>query len=184
MSKMDVTFKDVTLRFKNFSGRETDFNAAGNRNFHVDLTEDMVDYLNNVELTTKSGRTVKGANVKTYVPKASDDNPNPEPRYSIKVLFGTYPPEEMWYVTSRGKIRLTMDTVGNLDRMRIERAKVMVSLSTYEKGPNVGITAYLKKLIVWVQEDDFDQDEDFASLPEIGGGGSPMADDEDNSLPF
>ena len=84
---MDVTFKDVTLRFKNFSGRETDFNAEGNRNFHVDLTEDMVDYLNNVELTTKSGRTVKGANVKTYVPKASDDNPNPEPRYSIKILF-------------------------------------------------------------------------------------------------
>ena len=64
MSKMDVTFKDVTLRFKNFSGRETDFNAEGNRNFHVDLTEDMVEYLNNVELTTKSGRTVKGANVK------------------------------------------------------------------------------------------------------------------------
>ena len=181
MAKMDVTFKDVTLRFKNFAGRETEFNQAGNRNFHVDLTEDMVEYLNTVELKTKSGVTVKGANVKTYKPK-DDDAP---PRYSLKVLFGAYPPEEMWYVTSKGKIRLTMETVGNLDRMYIEKAKVQVSLSTYEKGNNRGITAYLKKLIVWIKEDDFDQDEEFANLPEVGGPAKSGFDDEDDGdLPF
>lgn len=183
MAKMDVTFKDVTLRFKNFSGKATDFNVEGNRNFHVELTEDMVEYLNNVELNTKSGRTVKGANVKTYIPKEE----GAAPRYSIKVLFGAYPPEEMWYVTSKGKTRLNMDTVGNLDHMYIEKAKVQVSLSTYEKGSNCGITAYLKKLIVWIKEDDFDADEDFANLPEVGMGSSGARngfDDEDENLPF
>ena len=182
MATMNVTFKDVTLRFKNFSGKATDFNAEGNRNFRVDLTEDMAEYLNNIELNTKSGRTIKGANVKTYISKEE----GAEPRYSIKVLFGAYPPEEMWYVTSKGKIRLTMETVGNLDHMFIEKAKVQVSLSTYEKGSNCGITAYLKKLIVWIKEDDFDQDEDFANLPELGGGPAKNGfdDEDDGDLPF
>ena len=180
MATMNVTFKDVTLRFKNFSGRATDFNAEGNRNFRVDLTEEMAEYLNNVELNTKSGRTIKGANVKTYIPK----DENAEPRYSIKVLFGAYPPEEMWYVTSKGKVRLTMENVGILDRMYIEKAKVQVSLSTYEKGSNCGITAYLKKLIVWIKEDDFDQDVD--DIPEVGGPAKGGFDDEedDGDLPF
>lgn len=177
---MDVTFKDVTLRFKNFSGRETDYNAAGQRNFRVDLTDEMAEYLNNVELTTKSGMLVKGANVKTYVPK----DEGADPRYSIAVKFGDFEPEEMWYVTSKGKIRLDMDNVGILDRMFIERAKVQVRLSAWEQRGRSGITAYLKKLIVWVKEDDFDKDEDFANLPEVGVGPVSGPDSEDEDLPF
>lgn len=178
---MDVTFKDVTLRFKNFSGKETDFNAAGQRNFNVELTEDMAEYLNNVELTTKSGQTVKGANVKTYVPKEE----GAEPRYSIRVKFGDIEPEQMWYVTSKGKIRLTMDNVGILDRMFIEKAKVQVRLSAWEQRGRCGITAYLKNLVVWVREDDFADDLD--DIPEIGVGPIPNnvgTNDEDDDLPF
>ena len=83
---------------------------------------------------------------------------------------------------------LNLDTVGNLDHEFIDHADVKVSLSTYEKGPNVGITAYLSKLIVYIREDDFDNNDEFASIPIIGGNGtvfegSPMADSEDE-LPF
>ena len=173
---MDVTFNDVTLRFKNFSGKETDYNAAGNRNFRVDITPEMAEYLNNIELTTKSGLPVKGANVKTYVPKDEDA----EPRYSVQVKIGDYEPEQMWYVTSKGKIRLTMDNIGILDRMYIEKAKVLVHFSAWEMRGKYGITAYLKGLVVWVREDNFADDLD--DIPEIGGKATPMADEDD--LPF
>lgn len=178
MSKMDVTFKDVELRWKNFSGKADDFNAEGNRYFNIVLNKEWADYLNEVELTTKSGRTVKGANVKTRVPQGGEG----DPLYTLRVKFGAYPPEEMWRVTSRGKMKLSMENVGNLDREYIEKAKVMVTLSPYERPGNVGITAYCKKLIVWVREDGFDDDEDFANLPIVGGSGGPTEDDEE--VPF
>jgi hypothetical protein len=182
MSKLDVTFKDVELRWKNFSGRADDFNPEGKRYFNVVLTKDMVDYLSDVTLTTKSGRTVKGANVKTRVPQ----NGEGDPLYTLRVLFGAYPPDEMWCVTSRGKMKLNMETVANLDREYIEKAKVMVTLSPYERPGNVGITAYLKKLIVWVKEDDFDSDDEFQNLPEIGAGysGPTATQDDEDDLPF
>ena len=184
MSKIDVTFKDVQMRWKNFSGKADDFNAEGKRYFNIVLNEEWADYLREVELTTKSGKVVRGANVKTRLPS----NGEGDPLYTLKVAFGAYPPDEMWIVTSRGKMKLTMDTVGNLDREYIERAKVQVTLSPYETRGNSGITAYCKKLIVWVKEDDFDQDEDFANLPEIGGSGSGSAfsndDEDDEGLPF
>lgn len=172
---MDVTFNDVTLRFKNFSGKETEFNSAGNRNFRVDITPEMAEYLGNIELTTKSGQPVKGANIKTFVPKNET-----EPRYSIQVKIGDYEPDQMWYVTSKGKIRLTLDNVGVLDRMYIEKAKVQVHFSAWEMRGKYGIAAYLKNLVAWVREDDFA--DDLEDIPEIGGSAVPVTDDED--LPF
>jgi len=182
MASMDVTFKDVELIWKNFSGKADDFNPQGIRQFNIVVNDEMADYLRNIELTTKSGRVVKGANVKTHIPKNGDG----DPLLTLRVRFGGYPPEEMWRVVNGGKMRLTMDTVGNLDREYIEKAKVMVSLSAYETGRNVGITAYLKRLIVWVKEDDFANDDDFASLPEIGGGqkAANFVQEEDEDLPF
>ena len=177
MSRLDVTFNDVQLIWKNFSGKADDFNAEGKRYFNVILNDDMVELLRDVELTTRSGRVVKGANVKTRVPK----NGEGDPMMTLRVAFGTYPPDEMWCVTSKGKMALTMETVGNLDHEYIEKAKVKVTLSPYEKGANAGITAYCKKLIVWVKEDDFDQDEEFANLPVIGSSFSPETDED---LPF
>jgi len=183
MSRMNVTLRDVELRWKNFSGRATDYTEEGKRYFNVVLNSEQVDLLSNVELVTKSGVVIKGANVRTHVPENGDG----EPLYTLKVLFGAYPPEEMWRVTPRGKMRLTMETVGNLDREYIERAKVQITLSPYEKGSNRGITAYLRGLIVWIKEDDFTSDEDFQSLPEIGGGvgnGYSAVNSDDEGLPF
>ena len=83
---------------------------------------------------------------------------------------------------------LNLDTVGNLDHEFIDHADLKVTLATYEKGPNSGITAYLSKMIAYIQEDDFDSDEAFAGIPVIGGSdisstSSPINNDEDD-LPF
>lgn len=179
MSTMTVTFKDVELRWKNFSGKADDFNPQGKKFFHIVLNDEMVEELRNVELTTKSGKTVRGANVKTHVPKNGDG----DPMYTLKILIGDYFPDEVIRVTPESRMKLTEDNIGNLDREYIEKAKVQVTLSPYERPGNVGITAYCKKLAVWIKEDDFD--EDFRDIPEASGGKSSKADDpDDDELPF
>ena len=179
MSTMTVTFKDVELRWKNFSGKADDFNPQGKKFFHIVLNDEMVEELRNVELTTKSGKTVRGANVKTHVPKNGDG----DPMYTLKILIGDYFPDEVIRVTPESRMKLTEDNIGNLDREYIEKAKVQVTLSPYERPGNVGITAYCKKLAVWIKEDDFD--EDFRDIPEASGGKSFKADDpDDDELPF
>ena len=179
MSSMIVTFKDVELRWKNFSGKADDFNPQGKRFFHIVLNDDMVEELRNVELTTKSGKTVRGANVKTHVPKNNEG----DPMYTLKILIGDFFPEEVIRVTPESRMRLNEDNIGNLDREYIEKAKVQVTLSPYERPGNVGITAYCKKLAVWIKEDDFD--EDFRDIPEAGNAQfAPNDDSDDGELPF
>lgn len=180
MSSLTYTFKDVEMRWKNFSGKTDDFNPQGKRFFHIVLNEEMVNELRNVELTTKSGKIVRGANVKTHVPKSGEG----DPMYTLKVLIGDFFPEEVIRVTPTNRMKLTEDTIGNLDREYIEKAKVMVTLTPYERPGNTGITAYCRKLAVWIKEDNFD--EDFRDIPEAGNTKySPAENDpDDGDLPF
>ena len=191
MSSVTKIFKNVRIIWKNFSGTPNDYNTPigtdsqgnpiGKRTFNIVLTEEMADELRNLELVGNSGRTIKGCNVKTRVPS----NGEGEPLYTLKVQFGQYAPEAIWRVIPKGRMALNLETVGNLDHEVIDHADVKVTLATYEKGPNVGITAYLQKLIAYIQEDDFDSDEAFAGIPVIGGpdsGGSGLPDEDD--LPF
>ena len=193
MATTDIIFENVELRWKNFSGRTDDFNPPvgldnngnriGKRYFNIVLTEEQAEKLRGIELATKTGDVVTGANVKTHLPK----NGEGDPMYTLKVLFGEHPPESMYRIIPKGKMPLTMDTIGGLDREVIEKAKVVVTLSPYKRPGNAGIAAYVKKLAVWIKEDTFDND--LNDIPTIGGGiytgdpGSPTEDDDEH-LPF
>lgn len=192
MASTTKIFKNVRIIWKNFSGQVNDFNPQvgldangkpiGKRYFSIVLTEEMAEELRQLELRGNSGKIIKGCNVKTRLPKDGEG----EPLYTLKVGFGNYPPEAIWRVIPKGRMALNLETVGNLDHEFIDHADVKVSLATYEKGPNSGITAYLSKMIAYVQEDDFDSDEAFAGIPVIGGDSahsSPINNDDDD-LPF
>lgn len=194
MASTTKIFKNVRIIWKNFSGQVNDFNPQvgvdgsgkpiGKRYFSIVLTEEMAEELRQVELRGNSGKIIKGCNVKTRLPQ----NGEGDPLYTLKVSFGAYPPEAIWRVIPKGRMALNLDTVGNLDHEFIDHADLKVTLSTYEKGPNSGITAYLSKMIAYIQEDDFDSDEAFAGIPVIGGSdisstSSPINNDEDD-LPF
>ena len=194
MSSMVKVFKNVRIlpgTWRNFSGTVGEYNAPigvdsegkpiGKRYFSIELTPEMAEELRNVELRGENGNVIKGCNIKTRIP----DEEMLEPMYSMRITFGKIAPEVIWRVIPKGKELLTLETVGNLDHEYIEKADVKVVLSTYEKGPNKGITAYLNKLRVYIREDEFDTDPDFINLPMIGrdyDGSSPMSDEDD--LPF
>ena len=194
MSSVTKVFKNVRIIWKNFSGTVNDFNPkvgtdahgnpVGKRYFSIVLTEEMADELRNLELPGDNGKIIKGCNVKTRLPS----NGEGEPLYTLKVGFGAYAPEAIWRVIPKGRMALNLETVGNLDHETIERADVMVTVATYNYAGRSGITVYLKKLIAYIQEDEFDSDEAFAGIPIIGestgGGYSPMASDDEDDLPF
>ena len=191
MSSTVKVFKNVNIIWKNFSGKvgpydpqvgvDSHGNPIAKRHFSLVLTEEMAEELRNLELRGSKGQIIKGCNVKTRLPKSGEG----DPLYTLKVSFGTYPPEAIWRVIPKGRMALDLETVGNLDHEYIDHADVKVSLSTYEMGPNVGITAYISKLIAYIQEDELDSDAAFAGIPIIGGpdgySGSPSDDDD---LPF
>lgn len=195
MSSTTKIFKNVRIlpgSWRNFSGTVGEYNAPigrdshgepiGKRYFHIELTEEMAEELRKLELHGMNGNVIRGCNIKTRLPQEDGGDPT----YLMKVSFGKIAPEAIWRVVPRGRMALDLETVGNLDHEFIERADVKVSLCTYEKGPNVGITAYLNKLIVYIREDDFDTNDEFMDIPIIGGSvaanSSPIEEDDD--LPF
>lgn len=193
MSTTTRIFRNVKVlpgSFRNFSGTVGEYNAQisidsngnpiGKRYFSIKLTEEMAEELRDLELPGSSGKMIKGCNIKTRLPQNEGDAPS----YSMKITFGKIPPEAIWRVVPKGRMALNLETVGNLDNERIDHADVKVIFCTYEKGPNIGITAYLNKLIVYIEEDTFDNDEAFNGIPIIGTGEKSYADVDDGDLPF
>ena len=192
MKSVVKVFNNVKLKWTNFSGKPGEYNNVrgknsrgediGDRLFNIVLTEQMAEELRNMELVTKSGKVVRGANVKAYVP----DDVDADPSYTLKVSFGSFAPEAIWRVVPRGRMALNLDTVDNLDKEIIDHADVKVVFSAWEKGSKCGIGAYLQKLIAYVSEDDFDHNDDFLNIPIIGGDGSEAnyGPDEDDEIPF
>ena len=195
MSAITKVFKNVRIIWKNFSGTVSEFNPKvgtdahgnpiGKRYFSIILTEEMAEELRNIELIGDNGKVLKGCNVKTRVPQGDYD----EPLYTLKVGFGAYPPEAIWRVIPKGRMALNLETVGNLDHEVIDHADVKVSIATWSYAGKSGITVYLQKLIAYIQEDDFDNNDEFANIPIIGGHAPegyshPVASEEDDDLPF
>lgn len=137
------------LIFKNFQGKENPpYNKAGERNFGVLLDDDLAKQIE-----------ADGWHVK-YRPPRQDDGYE-QPWMQVKVKYNKYPPTIV-LVNSQGKIRLTEETVGQLDWTIIESADMIIRPYPYpamvDKNGNetrpAGIAAYIQSLYVTVREDD------------------------------
>lgn len=135
--------ENAKLTFKNFSGVETKFNRAGNRNFHViiddeDLAKKLMD---------------EGWNIRIH-----DKNPEYEPFYSLQVSvrFDILPPD-VFLITgsSRKPVRLDEENIGLIDHADILNVDLIVRPRYWEVNGKDGIKAYLKTMYVTIQEDRF-----------------------------
>ncbi len=145
----------ATLIFRNFSGEATNYNRKGDQNFSVLLSED------DAQMLLKDGW-----NVKRLKPREDDPEHYEQPYLQVKVNYeGKYPPIVV-LITSSGKLRLTEDTVNQLDWTRIANADLIIT-PYYYNSPTYGegLSAYLKTLYVTVQEDELDKK--YADIPYI-----------------
>lgn len=151
MRKMDngnYVCEDARIIFKNFSGKGTQFNPEGNRNFCLVLNSEA-----EADMLAREGYNVKHTN-----PKSPDDDicwylP-------VALRFGNYPPK-MYLVSGKNKLALTEDNVKELDMVEIEKYDIEIRPYHWEAVGKSGTKAYLKSLYATLREDPFAGKYDF-----------------------
>lgn len=140
----NITIENAKIIFKNFQGREGDYNKAGDRNFGVLLNDD------DAEIFARDGWPVK------YLkPQQDDPKQYRQPWMPVKVRFGKFPPIAA-LITSRGKTKLTEETIGQIDSAYIKNVDLIIRPYNYPATPycQAGVSAYLKAIYVTIYEDE------------------------------
>lgn len=137
-----VVMEGVQLIFRNFTGREGQFNREGDRNFAVLLDDD-----------TALKMAQDNWNVKYLKPREDDeDDSSPQAYLPVAVSFKGRPPRIV-LITSRGRTNLTEDQVETLDWVDIINVDLMVRPYEWTVREKSGIKAYLHSLYVTIEED-------------------------------
>jgi hypothetical protein len=142
----NITIKNANIlpgRWRNFSGEPDDFHPKGSRYFNIQLDEESANML-----------SADGWNVKT---KVYDDG-TPIYTLQVKINFDSKEPPKIKQITRNNREGTILDSesVRDLDRAYIERADVRISPYEWNVNGKSGITAYLDRLNVVLNEDDFD----------------------------
>lgn len=131
-----LSLENVRIGFRNFEGRESQYNKSGDRSFAVFIEDHKL-----AEQLAEEGWNVK-------FPKDNDqrvdpDEPARDPHIQVSVGFDYYPPNI--FVISNGQpTRLGEAEVAMLDWAEIENVDLVIRPYEWSVNRNSGIKAYLK----------------------------------------
>lgn len=164
-----ITIRDAQIapyKFRNFEGRETEYNRKGDRNFVIFLEKGLAQQLeaDGAPISWKPDRYNEGelrAQMKIHV------------KYRDRKGNAMIPPKVV-LVTKKNNTQLTEETIGMLDSAEIEKCDLV--LSQYANGASMGPenSVALKTMYVTLSEDEFAEE---YSMNETG-------DPADDEVPF
>ncbi len=140
--RKNLSIENARIGFRNFSGREGQFNPKGKRNFVVFLDGE-------------NARTLEadGWNIRWLRPR--DPEEESQAYLPVDVAFEHYPPKIV-LITSHGKNDLNEETVNTLDLAEIKSLDLIIRPYSWEVGDKKGIKAYLRTMYVTIVEDEFE----------------------------
>jgi hypothetical protein len=141
MIKSNITIENARIGFRNFTGKEGQFNPAGQRNFCVFLEDDVAELF-----------AADGWNIKHLKPK--DPGDPPQAYLQVAVSYANYAPK-ITLITGTGKNILDEDTVNILDWADIDNVDLIIRPYNWEVNQKKGVKAYLKTMYVTITEDEF-----------------------------
>lgn len=131
--------EDAKIRWRNFSGKEGQYNPPGVRSFVVELDEEAAKKM-----------LEDGWNVKW--PKPGEDDEVGAPFISVAVKYENYPPRIVM-LTSKARRNLTEDMVEVLDWANIDKVDLICRGHVWDVNGKGGIKAYVKSMFVTIEED-------------------------------
>ena len=151
MVNSNVRLENCRILFRNFSGKESKFNAAGKRNFCAVLPQELAVAMAN-----------DGWNVR-YLPPRGDDEESTA-YVQVAVSYDNFPPK-IYKVTGKHKTELTEQTVGTLDDDDIQNVDLVIRPYNWEVNGHKGVKAYVKTMYVTIADDPFSAK--YAEEPEV-----------------
>lgn len=148
MIKKNLVVENAHIAFRNFSGKESKFNRAGNRNFCIIFDRETGEELQD-----------QGWNVGILQPR--EEGEEPAYRLQVAVAFGKIPPK-VYMIAGKKKTMLDEETIGNLDFAEIENVDVVIRPYNWEVNGKVGVKAYVQTMYVEIREDKFASKYDFS----------------------
>ena len=133
---------NATIIWRNFEGREQQYNRPGDRNFSL-----LIDDIEIAEALQN-----EGWNIKIKPPREEGDVPFMH--LPVKVKFNEKGPH-MYLVTNGKKVKLTEETAETLDHIDILNVDLDIRPYDWEVNGNTGRTAYLQSIEVTQDVDRF-----------------------------
>ena len=131
--------EDARLVFRNFSGKEGQYNREGDRNFAVVLDDDAA------KVMLKDGWNVK------YL-ASREDGEEDTPYISVAVNFNNRPPRIVM-ITSTARTHLNEESVAVLDWADVRTCDMIARAYEWEVNGKTGIKAYLQSMFITIEED-------------------------------